>query len=138
LWGEGVGEYLLMSFGRNKRCKGKREKLGKYVRKVRWRKPELNCNGKSEINAKRAQINAGRKKYNFSRAGKKNEGFFISKNRPLQNKKTTEISQDQLHIDLFVFFSVFFSCFFLFLSGKLLQVHEEVGSRYGTLYYVLL
>ncbi len=25
--------------------------------------------------------------------------------------------QDQLHIDLFVFFSVFFSCFFLFLSG---------------------
>jgi hypothetical protein len=24
--------------------------------------------------------------------------------------------QDQLHIDLFVFFSVFFSCFFLFLS----------------------
>lgn len=25
--------------------------------------------------------------------------------------------QDQLHIDLFVFFSVFFSCFFLFLAG---------------------
>jgi multipile epidermal growth factor-like domains protein 8 len=25
--------------------------------------------------------------------------------------------QDQLHIDLFVFFSVFFSCFFLFLSA---------------------
>jgi hypothetical protein len=25
--------------------------------------------------------------------------------------------QEQLHIDLFVFFSVFFSCFFLFLSG---------------------
>lgn len=24
--------------------------------------------------------------------------------------------QDQLHIDLFVFFSVFFSCFFLFLA----------------------
>jgi hypothetical protein len=31
--------------------------------------------------------------------------------------KTTETFQDQLHIDLFVFFSVFFSCFFLFLSG---------------------
>lgn len=25
--------------------------------------------------------------------------------------------QDQLHIDLFVFFSVFFSCFFLFLAA---------------------
>lgn len=28
--------------------------------------------------------------------------------------------QDQLHIDLFVFFSVFFSCFFLFLAGCVL------------------
>lgn len=28
--------------------------------------------------------------------------------------------QDQLHIDLFVFFSVFFSCFFLFLSACLI------------------
>ncbi len=33
------------------------------------------------------------------------------------NMKTIETFQDQLHIDLFVFFSVFFSCFFLFLSG---------------------
>ncbi|CAH0390198.1 unnamed protein product [Bemisia tabaci] len=30
---------------------------------------------------------------------------------------TVFFRQDQLHIDLFVFFSVFFSCFFLFLAG---------------------
>lgn len=30
---------------------------------------------------------------------------------------TVFFRQDQLHIDLFVFFSVFFSCFFLFLAA---------------------
>lgn len=41
---------------------------------------------------------------------------------PLENDKKVAYGivfsrQDQLHIDLFVFFSVFFSCFFLFLAA---------------------
>lgn len=35
---------------------------------------------------------------------------------PVPTYGTVFFRQDQLHIDLFVFFSVFFSCFFLFLA----------------------
>lgn len=35
---------------------------------------------------------------------------------PVPAYGTVFFRQDQLHIDLFVFFSVFFSCFFLFLA----------------------
>lgn len=42
--------------------------------------------------------------------------------------------QDRAHIDLFVFFSVFFSCFFLFLSLCVLlwKAKQSPGPRLGT------
>ena len=43
--------------------------------------------------------------------------------------------QDQLHIDLFVFFSVFFSCFFLFLSGDSLPDFHIFCLFWSYIYY---
>jgi hypothetical protein len=64
--------------------------------------------------------------------------FFIAIRASKHAKVTTGLiffTQEQLHIDLFVFFSVFFSCFFLFLAvcvviWKLKQAEEMRRARY--------
>ena len=43
--------------------------------------------------------------------------FLLVKSNQSESFGYVYFRQDQLHIDLFVFFSVFFSCFFLFLAA---------------------
>lgn len=57
---------------------------------------------------------------------------------PIPTYGTVFFRQDQLHIDLFVFFSVFFSCFFLFLAvcvvgWKAKQVNIYICLMSGTI-----